>query len=76
MDFAIENIESIKKMLQIGESTLCSKRKLEDNKLNVNKTIIKQLDSMRTTDNQRYNYFFNLQNNFYYLTHLKLNEFI
>ena len=63
-------------MLQIGESTLCSKRKLEDNKLNVNKTIIKQLDSMRTTDNQRYSYFFNLQNNFYYLIHLKLNEFI
>ena len=59
MDFALQNLESIKKIPQTGKPTYFSRRKPENNELNVNKTINDQFDLMRTADNERYPCFFN-----------------
>jgi len=61
MDFAIKNMDSIRKIPQEGEPTYFPRRKPEDGELDVNKTIREQFDLMRVADNERYPSFFNFK---------------
>ena len=68
MDFAIQNMNSIKKTPQEGEPSYFPRRKPGNNELDVNKTIKEQFDLMRTADNERYPCFFNLRGHRYKIT--------
>ena len=72
MDFAIKNMDSIKKIPQEGEPSYFPRRKPEDNELDVNKTIKEQFDLMRTADNERYPCFFNFKGHSYKITLSKI----
>lgn len=74
MDFALKNINSIQKTSQVGNPTYYSRRKPEDNELNVNKSIKEQFDLMRTADDERYPCFFNFRGHRYKLSLSKLND--
>ncbi len=67
---------SIKKIYQSRKPTNFLTRKSENNKLNVNKTIKEQVDSMRSAETKRHICCFNLRCNFCQLIILKLNDFI
>ena len=73
MDFAIKNMNSIKKTPQEGEHTFFPRRKPEDSELDINKTIKEQFDLMRITDNERYPCFFNFRGHRYKVTLSKIN---
>ena len=73
MDFAVENIHSIKKNPQEGEPTYYPRRKSEDSELDINKTISEQFDLMRVADNERYPSFFNFRGHCYKITIDKIN---
>lgn len=65
MDFAIKNMDSIRKIPQKGEPTYFTRRKPEDSELDVTKTIGDQFDLMRVADNKRYPSFFNFRGHRY-----------
>jgi len=73
MDYAIHNMDSIKKTPQEGEPTFFPRRKPEDNELDVNKSIKEQFDLMRIADNERYPCFFNFRGHRYKVTLSKIN---
>jgi len=72
MDFAIKNMDTIKKTPQDGEPSYYPRRKPADNELNVNKTIKEQFDLMRIADNERYPCFFNFREHRYKITLSKI----
>lgn len=73
MDFAVENINSIKKSSQKGKPTYFPRRNPKDNELDVNKTINQQFDLMRVADNERYPSFFKFRGHCYKITIEKIN---
>ena len=73
VDFAIKSMNSIKKTPQEGKSSFFSRRKPEDSKLDVNKTIKEQFDLMRIADNERYPCFFNFRGHHYKVTLSKIS---
>jgi len=74
MDFAIQNMNSIKKTSQEGQPSYFPPRKPEDSELDVNKTIKEQFDLMRAADNERYPCFFNYRGHRYKVILDKINE--
>lgn len=63
----IDNFGKIFPKKQIGEETYYSKRKPEDSKLDINKTINDQFNLLRVVDNERYPAFFEINGQRYIL---------
>jgi len=72
MDFAIKNMDIIKKTPQGGKPSFFPRRKSEDSELDVNKTIKEQFNLMRIADNERYPCFFNFRKHRYKITLSKI----
>lgn len=63
----INNYAHIKSKPQVGETTFYERRKPEDSKLDINKTIKEQFNLLRTVDNEKYPAFFVINNKKYSL---------
>ncbi|NNF51522.1 MAG: UDP-glucuronic acid dehydrogenase [Gammaproteobacteria bacterium] len=75
MDFALRNIATVKPVPQpTTGSTYYARRKPEDSRLDVHKTIAEQFDAMRVADPKRYPCFFEFRGARYVLHIEKIKE--
>ena len=70
----INNYDNIKGVEQKGESSFYKKRKVEDSKLDINKSIKEQFNLLRVVDNERYPAYFEYKGGKYKIQINKLAE--
>lgn len=70
MDYAVENFCNVEPLEQEGDATYYKRRKPEDSKLDINRSILEQFDRIRVCDPDRFPAFFDI-NGFRYSVKLE-----